>query len=38
MFTESPIDTSSPDMHNNNATSNRQSNSGLNAAIERAQS
>ncbi|MCK9606248.1 MAG: squalene--hopene cyclase [Methylomonas sp.] len=38
MFTESPIDTSSPDMQNNNATSNRQSNSGLNSAIERAQS
>ncbi|AEG01841.1 squalene--hopene cyclase [Methylomonas methanica] len=38
MFTESPIDTSSPDMQNNNATSNRQSISGLNAAIERAQS
>lgn len=38
MFTESPIDTSSPDMQNNNAASSQPSHSSLNAAIERAQS
>ena len=38
MFTESPIDTSSHYMPNNNASANKVSISGLNAAIERAQS
>lgn len=38
MLTESPIDTSSHDMSNNNASANNVSISGLNAAIERAQS
>ena len=38
MFTESPIDTSNPDILNNHASAHQSSISSLNAAIERAQS
>jgi squalene-hopene/tetraprenyl-beta-curcumene cyclase len=38
MLTESPIDTSSQDMSINNVSANKVSISGLNVAIERAQS